>query len=207
MKKAKKEKEKAEAETLVVNGMAPPAGLEGVAGLPAVLDLKPMRPKGIPGRKSKPKELALAESLALLSKATSSDPAPRSRKSDSRAQEPLTETINGLSARRSSIKPSSPEVSKKLSHRGLVVEDAKQAEKTVNSRGRPRKKDVAVLVVPLKKGTKRQSPNVIDDDMPIDENEPRYCVCNNVSYGNMVACDNRDVSAPRSSLCHFGSPC
>eukprot|EP01047_Picozoa_sp_COSAG01_P036498 COSAG01_NODE_2852_length_6950_cov_12.447518_4_plen_142_part_00 len=29
-------------------------------------------------------------------------------------------------------------------------------------------------------------------DMPIDENEPRYCYCQKVSYGEMVACDNVD---------------
>lgn len=27
-----------------------------------------------------------------------------------------------------------------------------------------------------------------------DPNEPRYCVCNQVSYGDMVACDNDSVS-------------
>ncbi|VDQ03645.1 unnamed protein product [Trichobilharzia regenti] len=29
-------------------------------------------------------------------------------------------------------------------------------------------------------------------DMPVDPNEPTYCVCQQVSYGEMVACDNRD---------------
>ena len=29
---------------------------------------------------------------------------------------------------------------------------------------------------------------------PIDPNEPRYCICNEVSYGDMVGCDNEDVS-------------
>ena len=28
----------------------------------------------------------------------------------------------------------------------------------------------------------------------VDPNEPRYCVCNDVSYGDMVGCDNDDVS-------------
>lgn len=28
----------------------------------------------------------------------------------------------------------------------------------------------------------------------VDPSEPRYCICNEVSYGDMVACDNRDVS-------------
>jgi len=27
-----------------------------------------------------------------------------------------------------------------------------------------------------------------------DPNEPRYCLCNDVSYGDMVGCDNEDVS-------------
>ena len=26
-----------------------------------------------------------------------------------------------------------------------------------------------------------------------DPNEPRYCLCNQVSYGDMVACDNPEV--------------
>jgi hypothetical protein len=31
-----------------------------------------------------------------------------------------------------------------------------------------------------------------DDDVDIDANEPRYCYCNGVSYGEMVACDSDD---------------
>ncbi|XP_023248620.1 inhibitor of growth protein 3 isoform X2 [Copidosoma floridanum] len=31
---------------------------------------------------------------------------------------------------------------------------------------------------------------VADTDWPVDPNEPRYCICNQVSYGDMVACDN-----------------
>lgn len=37
---------------------------------------------------------------------------------------------------------------------------------------------------------------VVDSDNPdwtYDPNEPRYCTCNQVSYGDMVACDNSDV--------------
>lgn len=33
-----------------------------------------------------------------------------------------------------------------------------------------------------------------DGDWSYDPNEPRYCVCNQVSYGDMVACDNEAVS-------------
>jgi len=32
----------------------------------------------------------------------------------------------------------------------------------------------------------------VDIDMPIDPNEPTYCICNRVSFGEMVGCDNSD---------------
>ena len=28
----------------------------------------------------------------------------------------------------------------------------------------------------------------------LDASEPRYCICNRVSYGEMIACDNPDCS-------------
>lgn len=38
------------------------------------------------------------------------------------------------------------------------------------------------------------NPPAMDLDLPVDPNEPTYCLCNQVSYGEMVACDNPDVS-------------
>lgn len=31
-------------------------------------------------------------------------------------------------------------------------------------------------------------------DMPIDPNEPIFCLCQNVSYGKMIMCDDLNVS-------------
>ena len=45
--------------------------------------------------------------------------------------------------------------------------------------------------VPLSVGAK-QSTDVLD--MPVDPNEPTYCFCHQVSYGEMIGCDNQDVS-------------
>ena len=44
-------------------------------------------------------------------------------------------------------------------------------------------------------------------DWAYDPNEPRYCVCNQVSYGDMVACDNDDVSdgGINKSVCSTGT--
>ena len=33
----------------------------------------------------------------------------------------------------------------------------------------------------------------VEADMPIDPNEPTYCICNRVSFGEMVGCDSDDV--------------
>lgn len=38
-------------------------------------------------------------------------------------------------------------------------------------------------------------------DMPVDPNEPTYCLCHQVSYGEMIGCDNPDVSCKFMS--HF----
>jgi hypothetical protein len=40
---------------------------------------------------------------------------------------------------------------------------------------------------------KRGARDLQYSDMPIDDNEPRYCTCRQVSFGEMVACDNDDV--------------
>ncbi|CAG2183046.1 unnamed protein product, partial [Oppiella nova] len=38
-------------------------------------------------------------------------------------------------------------------------------------------------------------------DWTFDPNEPRYCICNQVSYGDMVACDNEDC---QKEWFHYG---
>lgn len=35
--------------------------------------------------------------------------------------------------------------------------------------------------------------DVDDEGNPIDPDEPRYCLCNRVSFGTMIQCDNIDV--------------
>ncbi|ORY99467.1 hypothetical protein BCR43DRAFT_472183 [Syncephalastrum racemosum] len=38
----------------------------------------------------------------------------------------------------------------------------------------------------------KKSKTTVPADLPIDPNEPLYCYCQQVSYGEMVACDNSD---------------
>ena len=39
----------------------------------------------------------------------------------------------------------------------------------------------------------RSEGSMIHRDMPVDPNEPTYCICHQVSYGEMIGCDNQDV--------------
>ncbi|XP_031380556.1 PHD finger protein ING1 isoform X2 [Punica granatum] len=41
----------------------------------------------------------------------------------------------------------------------------------------------------------------VDLDLPVDPNEPTYCFCNQVSFGEMVACDNPNC---KIEWFHFG---
>ena len=46
----------------------------------------------------------------------------------------------------------------------------------------------------------------VEGEWAPDPNEPRYCLCNQVSYGDMVACDNPDVrffSLSRLQIIYF----
>lgn len=40
----------------------------------------------------------------------------------------------------------------------------------------------------------------VELDLPVDPNEPTYCYCGQVSYGEMIACDNSEVRASNSSI-------
>ncbi|KAF5027244.1 hypothetical protein F66182_660 [Fusarium sp. NRRL 66182] len=44
--------------------------------------------------------------------------------------------------------------------------------------------------------------DVDDDGNPIDPNEPKYCLCNRVSFGTMIACENSDVSGSSNAYNH-----
>lgn len=51
---------------------------------------------------------------------------------------------------------------------------------------------VAAPESPVVDASSTQAAEVTDGEWSYDPNEPRYCLCNQVSYGDMVACDNED---------------
>ncbi|XP_057472295.1 PHD finger protein ING1 isoform X2 [Actinidia eriantha] len=62
-----------------------------------------------------------------------------------------------------------------------------------SERGRGgRKKSRETTSTAAAAATSAGNPISMDLDLPVDPNEPTYCFCNQVSYGEMVACDNPD---------------
>lgn len=53
-------------------------------------------------------------------------------------------------------------------------------------------KDTAIIVTAS--GEHEVEVEIDDDGNVIDPDEPRYCLCNRVSFGTMIQCDNVDVS-------------
>lgn len=46
--------------------------------------------------------------------------------------------------------------------------------------------------------TKKEEEGEWEDDMEVNEHEPRYCICNGFSHGMMLGCDNDEVREPIS---------
>lgn len=55
-----------------------------------------------------------------------------------------------------------------------------------------RERDRDFELMPPPGSQKREFTIPMDIDQPIDPNEPTYCVCHQVSFGDMIACDNEN---------------
>ncbi|KAI1301815.1 Inhibitor of growth protein 5 [Halotydeus destructor] len=94
-------------------------------------------------------------------------------------------------------------LSKKISTPGTSREEPKKKGRAIKKGFNP--KNV------IKDDDKKSAPAVADHllvppsevvmDMPVDPNEPTYCICHQVSYGEMIGCDNSDCPI---EWFHFG---
>ena len=88
---------------------------------------------------------------------------------------------------------------------------------TVGKRARPPRKEKTALGVGTGNPTSKKSDAREKDKHPptdeeavgesVDPDEPRYCLCGDVSYGAMVSCDYKDVSPHRTGYLHDDSDC
>ncbi|URD72788.1 inhibitor of growth protein [Musa troglodytarum] len=66
--------------------------------------------------------------------------------------------------------------------------------KRLRERDWDRDRDMDIELMPPPGSDRKNIPASADVDQPIDPNEPTYCVCHQVSFGDMIACDNENVS-------------
>ena len=52
----------------------------------------------------------------------------------------------------------------------------------------------------IKKKKKKEKESTIED-VPVDPDEPTYCICNSISYGDMIGCDNDDCEIEWFHFC------
>lgn len=80
--------------------------------------------------------------------------------------------------------------------RGHVTDEEAAEASASDSKGRPHKKHKKTPDSPKDTDAPLDgAPHPSDVlDMPVDPNEPTYCLCHQVSYGEMIGCDNPDVS-------------
>ncbi|XXG83285.1 hypothetical protein AAC387_Pa10g1076 [Persea americana] len=83
-------------------------------------------------------------------------------------------------------------------HIKRLDEDLNQLAEVLKQEGKIPQDEPAILPpLPLVPKLERRKsyfrvPALVDADQPSDTNEPTYCVCNQVSFGDMIECDNDD---------------
>ncbi|CAM8905541.1 unnamed protein product [Rhodiola kirilowii] len=84
-----------------------------------------------------------------------------------------------------------------------VSNSEKSGKRADSERGRKKSRlaIAAAATDATEAATSASNQTVTDIDVPIDPNEPTYCLCNQVSYGEMVACDNTNC---KIEWFHFG---
>ncbi|KAI4295456.1 hypothetical protein L6164_035502 [Bauhinia variegata] len=89
------------------------------------------------------------------------------------------------------ILPPLPIVPKSEKRRPLyVTPQSKRLDYRDRDWDRERERDFELMPPPGSQ--KKEYATPLDVDQPIDPNEPTYCVCHQVSFGDMIACDNEN---------------
>lgn len=69
-------------------------------------------------------------------------------------------------------------------------EEKKVERKDKHTSGKVIKKSNNKVQTKMKKQKKKKEKEVLPEDIPIDPDEPTYCLCKRISYGDMIGCDN-----------------
>jgi len=69
-------------------------------------------------------------------------------------------------------------------------EEKKIERKDKNNSGKVTKKTNHKVQSKIKKQKKKKEKELLSEDIPIDPDEPTYCICHRISFGDMIGCDN-----------------
>lgn len=140
------------------------------------------------------------------------EPLPQRRPDSSRgAKASSTEPVSTIAAssdrpRRASTARNTPAPEARMPSRrgkkpapGVVTGGTEgSAAVSVGKRTAAPRKKAALKKKDGREGSAAAEAEIDDEGNIIDPNEPRYCLCNRVSFGTMIACENNDVSLPFS---------
>ncbi|KAK8572902.1 hypothetical protein V6N13_048460 [Hibiscus sabdariffa] len=98
------------------------------------------------------------------------------------------------------LKMSGEELRRERENAAATAAPATIPDSTTKS-GRGRKKTRLATAAATEVAAAAEKPTGMELDLPVDPNEPTYCLCNQVSYGEMVACDNPNC---KIEWFHFG---
>ncbi|PPS17568.1 hypothetical protein GOBAR_AA03028 [Gossypium barbadense] len=90
------------------------------------------------------------------------------------------------------ILPPLPIVPPKVEKRKFFYGTPQSKRLDYRDRDWDRERDRDFELMPPPGSHKRDFATPLDVDQPIDPNEPTYCVCHQVSFGDMIACDNEN---------------
>lgn len=90
-------------------------------------------------------------------------------------------------------------------HLSIPFRHTQKAEELIKAQKAKKHQQHQTVHITQSAATDNEIMDVVDDgqvnqDWQYDPNEPRYCLCNQVSYGEMVGCDNNDVSNSQTSI-------
>ncbi|XVF42088.1 hypothetical protein PTKIN_Ptkin01aG0331900 [Pterospermum kingtungense] len=93
------------------------------------------------------------------------------------------------------ILPPLPIVLPKVEKRKFIYGTPQSKRLDYRDRDWDRERDRDFELMPPPGSHKKDFATPLDVEQPIDPNEPTYCVCHQVSFGDMIACDNENVSS------------
>ncbi|KAI1458345.1 hypothetical protein F4805DRAFT_425389 [Annulohypoxylon moriforme] len=154
---------------------------------------------------SNPKQPGSRSNTPTTTSATEPQPASTRRPSSrgkAASQEPpptlAAERTRRASTARNTPAPELRQPSKRTKRPapGVVTTNSGGTSAIGKRKAAPRKKAIGRK----EKGANQEVEGEVDDDgNVIDPDEPRYCLCNGVSFGTMIQCDNVDVSAEKTT--------